>query len=716
MKAYFKIIWCILLFLPLSKIVTAQTNYVKTGYFTQVYAREHITDMPREFFLLFEADGTETVLSFSQQRSSGIYSVWQFDPKDFLGKTISIDIDATVDNQNNEFNYWEGATLVKVPKLSIKKINSFVEAGSTITAPTEYQHPQTDTILMPHKILIPEEIYADKTPSTKIVQLTDYIQGDGTEVSPYTSTDGTAGLKSAIANLPDGGTVEIAPGIYRATARNLNIPRFVSLKGVGASKPKFYMNTDRMWSLKGNNTIDNINLDVTQNTRNYTHEVARIDNNARDITISNSEFISNYTVTISENSTEETGNVVFFRFYSHIKNVTFLNNTFIKPLRPIAIKGQKNIHNLTFKGNRFEGQCNMCITLDQISNMSNVIIEENDFIEFSHFGIALARTNDVTIRNNTFYSRNLESFNTYNQALHIEEHAQNLIIENNDIDVTLRTTGFGDPTSTVRSFGMILLDSRLMTIKDNNVKHADIFFTSTKTNATAGFTSMTKNTLEDGAIRIKDGHEKISIKNNIITNPPIYGIQLESVKPIQYPFGKHNIEFNEFNEMDNKQAFRIKGEVKEVSINNNTFKGCNQKINDIDLFDNATALTIKDNQFYGLTPGNAFNVKGNLPAGNSLSQYNSENIINEDCTLSIDSVTSEKLAYLYPNPAKTGDEITILDTDNNSSSFSIYDLKGLLIISEIGNKINTEGLAPGVYIITTQIGSKENNSKLIITP
>ena len=77
----------------------------------------------------------------------------------------------------------------------------------------------------------------------------------------------------------------------------LAIPRFVSIKGVGNKKPCFILTNDRMWFLKGSNTIDYIDVDVTQINRTYTHEVISIDNNARDVTIKNSKFrITSYNV------------------------------------------------------------------------------------------------------------------------------------------------------------------------------------------------------------------------------------------------------------------------------------------------------------------------------------------------------------------------------------------------------------------------------------
>ncbi|WP_139062120.1 pectate lyase family protein [Ochrovirga pacifica] len=330
-------LFVMLLFLGLTS-VNAQTNYQKTGYFTRLYAREHVSDMPREYFILYEADGTTTTLSFFSHRSSGQYSIWQFDPKDFLGKTVTIDVEATLDNQNNEYHYFESGSLVIVPKLWVRTINSFVEASSNVSPPSQYQHPITDTIQMPHDILLAKDTYANKNP-TQVVQLSSYVTGNGTAASPYVSTDGTAGLSAAIAALPNGGTIEVPSGQYMVTARNLAIPRFVSIKGTGTTQPNFILTQDRMWFLKGSNTIDNISVDFTQNTRRYTHEVIIVDNSARDVTFKNNTFVGNYTV--AQGTYEESGNVVMIRMYSHLENIVFEKNTFLYPLRAIATKGTK---------------------------------------------------------------------------------------------------------------------------------------------------------------------------------------------------------------------------------------------------------------------------------------------------------------------------------------------------------------------------------------
>lgn len=560
-----------------TQIITAQMkNHQKTGFFTRVYAREHLSDMPRRTFLLFEEDGTVTTLGFwSNNQSKGVYSKPKFDPRDFLGKIVSINVEGTENHSNNEFVYYEDGELKVTPIISVKKINSFeIIEGKKITVPTEYRQLRKDTLLMPHDITIEYDNYADKI-SNKTVKLTDYVRGKGTEKRPYRSDDGKAGLKAAIADLPNGGTIEVPSGTYEITTKGLKIPRFVSIKGTGKTKPTFIVKNERIWSLKGSNTIDFINLDFTQIERRYTHEVIRIDNNARDVKISNSKFVGDYAV--DPETHKESGNIVFFRLYSNLKNITFEKDTIVAPLRGIVTKGQKNHENIIIKDCVFKDQGQMCISMDQVSNIHNVVIDNNKFIEFSHFGVALARINDAKITNNTFYSRNLESFNMYNQAIHIEEHCQNFLIENNTIDVTLRNKGSYQPNSTVRSYGMILSDTRNLVIKNNIIKHSDIVFSTVVTNNIAGFSEFSNNTLEDGSIHIRDAQQKISIENNKIINPPKSGISFSSTKHSSSPSGKHQIKNNQFLQMEGKKPFEVKGKLEEIIMHHNSFQGCDEQ-------------------------------------------------------------------------------------------------------------------------------------------
>ena len=607
----------------------SQDKFVKTGYFTHLYAREYETDMPREFFFLVEEDGTMTALWFTEHRTRGQYSIWNFNPYDYLGQTVSVDFDVSVDNQNNEFTFFENDQLVLIPRLRVIIINSFTTSSQGIPAPEDYRYPQTDTLLIPHDILIDKEVYEEKTP-TAVVDLSDYVQGEGTNASPFVSSDGTAGLKEAITALPGGGTIEIPTGIYRATTGNLAIPRFVALKGVGASKPTIILANQYMWKLKGSNTIDNITVDFTQIDRRYSHEVIGIDHNSRNVNITNSKFIGNYKV--DPNTGEELeGLVVMFRMYSNLENITFEKDTFLLPLRSIAVKGQKNLKNITIRETLFKDQCMMCITFDQVANTSNIVIEDNEFIEFSHFGVAFARINDFTIRNNTFYSRNLESLNTYNQAIHIEEHCQNALIEDNIIDVTLKTPGTGDPTSTTRSFGIILHDSRRITIRNNEIRHSHVHFSAGLANKTPGYSEVSNNIIEDGAILIKDSHEDVTVKNNEFINPPEYAIELLSSKPMLHPFGGHVITSNTFKEMDGKQPFYIRGEVKNVTISDNDFLGCDQVASHLDLYASSENLEISGNKFAGIEKSKAFDLEKSLPAGNSLSVYEADNFFTTEC-------------------------------------------------------------------------------------
>ncbi|WP_237706931.1 T9SS type A sorting domain-containing protein [Ochrovirga pacifica] len=345
----------------------------------------------------------------------------------------------------------------------------------------------------------------------------------------------------------------------------------------------------------------------------------------------------------------------------------------------------------------------MCITLDQVSDTHNIVIEDNEFTEFSHFGVAIARINDVKIRNNTFYSRNLQSYNTYNQAIHLEEHTQNVLIENNDIDVILRNSGTGDPTSTVRSYGMIISDSRYIDIRNNKIKHNHIYFHSIGTPDTAGYSSFTNNILEDGEIWIKDSNEDIIIQNNSITNPSEYAIVLESVKPMLYPFGGHQIINNNFADMDGKHPFKVRGEVKNVTIKDNTFAGCNQLANDLQLYTGSQNLTIQDNDFLGLTSANAYSVTGSLPSGISLTPFTNNNTYNSDC--SIDNLFEINFVNV-PTEVGTGNDVVF---EVNYTAFKRSDIVGL-VNSPSGTWLNndTKTVDPGTGTITLRITQPTN--------
>ena len=689
---------CLFLFLILSSsIAKAEVHYVKTGYFTHVYAREHVTDMPRAYYMLIEADGTITPIWFHRYstKNKGEFSKWTFDPREYLGKVISIDVTGVLVQNNNEYPIYDGDKLVLLENFELEEVNSWNISRDEITVKDEYKYPNTDTLLIPHDVLVPYEEYEDKNP-TKVIQLTDYVTGDGTEASPYISADGYAGLKAACAALPDGGTIEMSSGIYKATSKNLSIPRFVSIKGTGATKPLIYLTDERMWSLKGSNTIDNIDVDMTLINRSYTHEVIAIQNNARDVTIKHTKLIGNYKV--DPVTYKESGSIVMVRMYSHLNNITFDSDTIISPLRGISTKGQRNQHNITFKNCLFTDQGQMCVTLDQSSNTSNILFENNKFIEFTHFGVALARVNDVTFRGNTFYSRNTMSFNTYNQAFHIEEHTQNLLIEDNHVDVILRHSENDNPNTQMRSDGCLAMDSRNMIVRNNTFKNCDLIMGGNLSEK-SGYTILENNNIDNGGIDIRELNDNVTVKHNVINNPPVQGIYFYSVVPRHYPFQGHKVIDNKITNLDNASALGFSGEIIDVSITNNDFQGCAQKASSLDFKDNSKDINIEDNTFRGVLSNNAFVFGNEMPSSISVSRLKRENTFLSDCKPS--SVSNENVnngITLYPNPANDILSIKGLESDY---TFEIFNLQGAIVQTGItkNSNLNIGQLNAGLYVV-----------------
>ena len=699
-----------LLVFPL--LVSAE-DYDITGYFTHVYAREHVSDMPRGFFMLIEADGTITPMYFHRysSKNSGELGKWTFDPRDFLGKTIRMDFEGTPEENNNEYNIWDGGTLKMIKKVSVEIINSLTVVNSPITVDELYQYPQSDTLLFPHDELVAIDEYENKTP-TKKISLADYVQGAGTKAFPYTSSDGYAGLKAACTDLPNGGTIEVPSGVYKATNKQLSIPRFVSIKGVGETKPCFILTNDRMWYLKGSNTIDFIDVDMTQIDRSYTHEVISIHHNAKDVTIKNSKFIGNYAV--DPITHKESGNVVMFRMYSHISNITFEADTIVAPLRGIVTKGMRNQHNITIRRCVFKDQAQMSISFDQSSNISNVLVENNQFLEFSHFGIAFARINDVVCRNNTFYSRNLESFNTYNQAFHIEEHCQNFVLENNHIDVILRTSGNDqDPNTKERSPGILVTDSRNFIINNNQLKNSDILFIGVQSQL-IGHSEIFDNTIYDGGFVIRESVRKLHIHDNEVTNPPQHAFYLYSTIPMAYPFGDHFIEANTITGLEGAQALYLRGQIKGLNVKNNSFRGCSQTASYLNLDPYSERFNMDGNEFFGITHSNLFQVEGNLPYGVSLSALIAGNNYDADCMATgFTPINNQKRNMIYPNPVKAGD-IVKLNAENQAVNYTLSTLNGARVLEGKESKINTSALKPGVYFLHINNGKKTESSKLVV--
>ncbi len=704
------ILFILFLVLSLTKL-KAQTDYDKTGYLSRVYVREHATDMPRAFYLLIEADGTMTPITFGSYstQNTGALSTWNFNPKRYIGKTVAMDFRGTPTNNNNEYPIYDKGNLILLPRVTLTHLNSINEVSANITVPSEFQHPQTDTLAIPHDVLVTPQTYADMSP-TATVQLTSYVTGAGTDASPYVSSDGSAGLKQAIAALPNGGTIEIPEGVYYSTATNVNIPRFVSLKGTGTTKPLFKLTQNKSWRLKGSNTLDNISTN-SSSINSYYHELIMIDHNARDVVVKNSEFTGAYTVNPS--TFQEQGNGVCFRMYSHISNILFHDNVFNDLMRGIVTKGQRNQHDITIRNNTFNGPNHWNISFDQTSNISNILVENNQFLEFSHFSVAFARITNVIIRGNTFYSRSKLGFNTFNHAIHIEEHCQNFLIENNHVDTLLRHSQSSNPNTTLRNPAIWIADSRLIDIENNTILNSDILLTGTYSDLDEKLT-IADNEIDNGGIQLREAWKRVTVSENTITNPPAEAFEFTSNKPRMYPFGWHLIENNTITGMDGTNAFDFGAQIQETTIRNNTFQGCNQTTSDIDLKTVSTNLTIENNEFYGLTAQNAF-TGSNIPAGNSIAQYQSNNSFEADCTLSVDDNVMLKTTSIYPNPISSGTILNISTiNDLKELKTEVYMLSGKLIYRGFGTTISTKDFASGIYILKVKTDTLEETHKFII--
>ncbi|MEM6829300.1 MAG: right-handed parallel beta-helix repeat-containing protein, partial [Bacteroidota bacterium] len=688
------------------------------------------------FFMLIEDDGTITPMWFYHYstKNTGEYSTWNFDPREYLGKTITMDFSGTPEKNNNEYPIYDASNnLVLLPKVSVKFVNSITEVSQTISVPDDYIHPQTDTLMIPHDVLVAPASYDDQTPTAE-VNLSDYVSGSGTEDDPYISADGAAGLKQAVAALPNGGTINVGSGIYLTTVANVNIARFVSIKGTEEQQPEFRLTKNRSWFLKGSNTLDNIRVS-SETIESYYNELITIDNNARDVVVKNSTFVGGYAVT--PETYEEKGNGVCFRLRSHVQNLLFEDNRFINMMRGIVTKGQRNQHDITIRKNYFEGANHWFISFDQTSNISNIIVEENEFMEFSHFGVAFARIANVVLRNNTFFSRNKLNYNTFSRAIHLEEHCQNFLIENNDVDALLRHPDSDNPNTVKRNGGIAVSDSRYITIKDNTVLNSDVLLGGLYSDIDKEIT-LTGNKIENGGLHIRDALDQVTFHKNTMVSPPEAAFTFLSNKPRLYPFGGHVLENNTVTEMKNAKAFDLNAPIMNSSIKNNLFQGCSQQQSEIDFLEGAGQLVIEDNEFLGITSEKAFDVK-NTPAGNSLSDYQSQNSFTSECeetddpddssddeTDEPDPLTTgfleneENESFAYPNPIERGKLLKIKNRDQPEAfSVSIFNLMGELLFKQretIGTEVfvDTERFSSGIYFIKISDDHTEKNVKLIL--
>lgn len=125
-------------------------------------------------------------------------------------------------------------------------------------------------------------------------------------------------------------------------------------------------------------------------------------------------------------------------------------------------------------------------------------------------------------------------------------------------------------------------------------------------------------------------------------------------------------------------------------------------------------MTIENNEFYGLTAANAF-TGTNIPTGNSIAQYQSNNSFEANCTLSLDDNEILKTTSIYPNPISSGTNLNISVT-NNLKEFKteVYTLTGKLIYKGFGTTISTKDYASGIYILKVKADSIVETHKFIV--
>ncbi len=568
---------------------------VKRGYFTSVFIRESPSDTPRNNYLIVGEDGEITPVWFFRYNSkvSGELNSSRFNPKNYLGRVVAIDFIGTATANNNEFPIYDKSGELKLLKRYIvTKINSLEVVDDKFIVDKRYRYPQADTLIVPHDISTKRVKYSDRG-DDKVVQLTKYVKGDGSPASPYKSADGSAGLLKAIADLPKGGTIEVPSGHYSSTATKIKIPHYVNICAKeGAQTPSFDLTKKDSWLLQGCNKIERIKIDVSNLDDKYVGQVVVIDNGAKDVTIRNVHFQGGYTV--DPQSYKSTNHVVCVRLMSELDNITFEQCRFSNIMRSLVTKGQRNQSNITIKECLFEEASHMCISFDQVSNISNVQLVNNTFKEFSHFGAAFARITNVTMRGNTFYTRNKLSVTSYNHPIHIEEFCQNFLLEDNVIDIVMRLPN--SAAATTRTCGLSIKDSRNVTLRNNEFKHCNIAFEASH-NWLSGNILFTKNRLQDGQFIIDNGCNQVSIIDNDIDTPPTCAFTISCDLPELSPTWGHIIERNRVVGLNGTMPFRVEGSVVDSKITANEFRGNDQLQHSLKLLTPNQNIEINNNIF-----------------------------------------------------------------------------------------------------------------------
>ncbi|MFI3295803.1 MAG: right-handed parallel beta-helix repeat-containing protein [Rikenellaceae bacterium] len=582
---------------------------VKTGYYTCVLARESDNDMPRKFHLLIEPSGEITLLGYDRYSNDNTaqYSKLTFDPDQFLGRVVTIDYTGAVHTNNKQFNIQrEDGSLLRIPKIRVYTINRMELDSVAVDVPSIYRYPNPDTLVMPHPVELSHFDY-DFVASDRLVSLLDFVEGEGTADSPYVSEDGSSGLCDAISALGGAGTILVDRGVYQISSKGIRLPFGVCLRGVDEADCRFVFHAaSDTWTLQGDNHIENLTVDITSVDR-YCHTIM-VDNFARNVSFSHFTVWGDYFVDSLSYSAR--GAVVAIGLASYISNVTLDHCSFHNVFRGLQSKGQRSHHGITVRDCLFDGFSYTPISLDQTSDITDVLIEGNRFLEFCHFGVAFARISNVVLRNNLFYSRRVAAVDTFNQAVHLEDHSNSFLIENNSIDVIMRRPN----RANYRNAAISVSDGRGIIIRGNNIKNSGITMQSGETSL-SGYSLIEGNTIDGGTIYLGEV-TGVDVLDNQIRGSVSAPIVLSTGEAMQQPVSEVRVLGNRVSDFSGLDAVLISGFVGDILVSGNSFVGDNIMALRVDLSTSLRGIVVSDNCFRGVDPLAPLSLSGSeLPSG-----------------------------------------------------------------------------------------------------